>query len=129
MLPLPSVCVCQNANLQSYLYKHPNPKHHGDLISTVRRIENAEEQIERAEKDCLQLLEEAKLQPCAIISSTGSSCNGTWLTSAIETLTNNNITRKHFSELVIASLKNGLGKGYNLMLCGPTNCAKSYAFN
>jgi len=113
-------------DLLKYLYKHPNSKQHCDLISTVWSIEEAEQEIKRNKKERIELLIETKDQPCAINSATGASCNGSWLRSALETLTNNNIDRKHFSELVKNSLRHGRGKGRNLLICGPTNCAKSF---
>ena len=113
-------------DLQSYLYKHPQQKSHVELISLVWNIENAPEKIARNKKSRLEILAEAKAQPCAIHEETGVPCNGEWLKCALETLQRNNISRKLFSELVMKSLKFGRGKGKNLMITGPTNCAKSF---
>lgn len=113
-------------DLQAYLYKRPNSKQHADLISTVWNIEEAGFELEREKKSRLEILGEAKLKPCDIDIETGEECNGSWLASALETLSHNEITRKHFSELVLKNLVHGRGKGRNLMICGPTNCAKSF---
>ena len=112
-------------DLQSYLYNRPNQKHHVDLIATVWKIEESEAEIHRENKSRLLILQEAKSKPCAM-GSNDQSCNRSWLHAAIETLRRNSITRNHFSKLVLNSLEHGRGKGRNLMICGPTNCAKSF---
>ena len=55
-------------------------------------------------------------------------CNGEWLTLAIETLTNNGITREEFSTAMITSLQNGRKKGTNILIKGEANCGKSFLF-
>ena len=113
-------------DLQGYLYKRPNAKQHCDLIATVWNIEQAEPEIRRKNKSRLEILNEAKLQACDVDPVTKESCNGLWLRCALETLDHNNVTRKHFARLVLNNLEHGRGKGRNLMICGPTNCAKSF---
>ena len=113
-------------DLQSYLYKHPNSKQHSDLVATVWNIEKAGSLIQRENKSRLEILREAKVKPCDNDAVTGAGCNGLWLLSALETLRNNNINRKDFSEMVMENLVHGRGKGRNIMICGPTNCAKSF---
>ena len=111
-------------DLQSYLYKHPNPKSHTDLITTVWRIENSEETLDRDNKTRLEILQEAKLKGCS--EEGEKKCAGSWFKAAVETLENNGIEQKRFSGLVLNSIINGRGKGRNVMICGPTNCAKSF---
>ena len=113
-------------DLKIYLHNHPTAKHHTDLITTVWRIEESLNDMNREKKDRLQILEEAMAQPCAIDVASGNSCGGAWLESALETLSNNGIDRERFSKIIKNSLKYGRGKGRNLMICGPTNCAKSF---
>ena len=79
----------------------------------------------RNQKERLEILRDTMSNACAVNNATGKSCNGLWLQSALETLQNNNISWSYFSELV-NSLKHGRGKVRNLMICGPTNCAKSF---
>ena len=113
-------------DLQNFLYKRPNAKQHADLISTVWSIEESEADLLREQKSRMEILEEAKLQPCDSDSSTGKPCNGSWLQAALETLSHNKISRNEFSSIIVKNLKEGRGKGCNVMICGPTNCAKSF---
>ena len=89
-------------------------------------IEEAEKEIRRNQKERLEILCDTMSNACGVNNATGKSRNGLWLQSALETIQNNNISRSYFSELVVNSLKHGRGKGRNLMICGPTNCAKSF---
>ena len=68
----------------------------------------------------MEILSEAAQQPCA------AGCNGSWFEATQQTLDYNEITRKRFAKLVINTLVHGRGKGRNLMIIGPTNCAKSF---
>lgn len=115
-------------DLQHFLYKRPNAKQLADLISTVWSIEEADLELSRERKSRLDILREAKVQPCAVETDSGKTlrCDGSWLPAALNTLHKNNVSRKHFSNLVLTCLKYGRGKGRNLMICGPSNCAKSF---
>ena len=74
----------------------------------------------------MELLKDAKNQPCRIDTETGLECNGSWLEAALDVLQNNNIERKFFSDLIKNALQFGRGKGNNIMIIGQTNCAKSF---
>ena len=56
------------------------------------------------------------------------TCEGEWLACAIEVLALNKIERNTFTFAVRDSLVNGRGKYRNVMLVGPTNCAKTFMF-
>ena len=86
----------------------------------------SEGEIKRSEKSRLEILREAKLKPCDTDAELGIQCNGSWLACALETLRHNKIDRKEFSNFVLHNLEHGRGKGKNIMICGPTNCAKSF---
>ena len=74
--------------------------------------------------DRVQRLDEARSTPC--VSFGGYVCAGQWLEAALETLQRNGFTRQQFAEAVLVCLRHGRGKGRNLYLCGPTNCAKTF---
>ena len=114
-------------DLLKYLYNRPNKRLHADLVSTVWSIEDAEAEIDRKHKTRLEILSEFLSEPCAV-DEEGRRCEGSWYKAALETLSKNDIAVDRFSTLVKANLKYGRGKGRNLMICGPTNCAKSFLF-
>ena len=66
------------------------------------------------------------MKPCDTDVELGIQGNGSWLACVLETLSHNNIDRKEFSNLVLHNLEHGRGKGKNIMIYGPTNCAKSF---
>ena len=80
----------------------------------------------RNQKERLEILHETMSNACAVNNAIGKLCNGLWLQSALEILQNNNISQTYVSELVVKSLKHGRGKGRNLMICHPTNYAKTF---
>ena len=80
--------------------------------------------MSREKKTKIEILQEAKNWPCA--EAGALVCNQTWLKAALETLSNNEVSRKTFADLVLNNLTLGRGKGRNLMICGPANCAKSF---
>ena len=53
-------------------------------------------------------------------------CEGTWLQSAIEVLTNNQIHPVVFAHSLRKLLENGRGKFRNIMVVGPPNCGKTF---
>ena len=113
-------------DLIAYLYKRPNAKQQTDLIDTVWAIENSEIEIKHCEKSRLEILREAKLKSCDTDAELGIQWNGSWLGRVLETLRHNNIDRKEFSNIVLHILEYSQGKGKNIMICGLTNCAKSF---
>jgi len=113
-------------DLLGYLYDKPNLKHHADILATVERVKTSRQRLERKKKSALEIIEEAKDLPCEVDPVTNAPCDGLFLTSALEVLAHNNITRKRFSDLVLNTLKFGRGKGRNLMIIGKTNCAKTF---
>lgn len=113
-------------DLKHFLQKHPNQKYIQDILTTNWSIETATSDLDREKKTRLELLHECLNLECNVEEESGKVCEGSWLVAALETLKNQNVQRKLFSELVIKSLQNGRGKGSNLMIVGPTNCAKSF---
>ena len=71
-------------------------------------------------------LNDSKLKPCDTDAKLGIQSIGSWLACALETLRYNNIDRKEFSNIALHSLEHSRGKGKNIMICGTTNCAKSF---
>ena len=66
------------------------------------------------------------MKPCDTDAKLGIQSNGSWLACTLETLRHNNIDPKEFSNIVLNKLERGRGKGKNIMICGPTNCAKLF---
>lgn len=113
------------ADLHKWMLSH-NPRYRQDLINTTWLLETAESTMERSKKSRLDLLMEAKSRECSVDQQKGLKCEGTWLKAALEVLEYNNIDRLQFSNLIKNALIYGRGKGNNIMLVGPTNCAKSF---
>lgn len=113
-------------DLRGYLYRHPNQTYLGQLISTVVGIEVSEEDSIRENLSRLEILNQAKQQQCAQHPVTRAPCDGLWLQSALEVLEKNRIPRRRFARIILNSLFYGRCKGRNVMICGETNCAKSF---
>ena len=109
-------------DLAEFLFNR-TPRAVADILQTAWEIEGAQESLERSKKTRLELLLEAKSRPCV------EGCNGTWLICAHEILDNNGISRQFFCNVVKELLTKGRGKYRNLMIIGPTNCAKSFLVN
>ena len=112
-------------DLQHWFLSHPSPKKRSEILSSIWMLEDSTHDAKRAEKTLMVLLEEAMLGEHSKDKS-GRACDGSWLSAALEILSLNNISRDYFSQRVVKALRNGRGKGYNMMICGPTNCAKSF---
>eukprot|EP00111_Clytia_hemisphaerica_P012115 TCONS_00035585-protein len=113
-------------DLRGYLYTHPDQSFMTKQISTVVGIELVEDEAIRDNMSRLDILRQAKDGECAKHPVTRELCNGLWLSSALEVLRLNDISRGRFTELVLNALWYGRSKGYNLMICGKSNCAKSF---
>lgn len=113
-------------DLRGYLYTHPDQSFMTKQISTVVGIEVVEDETIRDNMSRLEILRQAKDGECAKHPVTRELCNGLWLSSALEVLRLNDISRARFTELVLNALWYGRSKGYNLMICGKSNCAKSF---
>lgn len=113
-------------DLRGYLYRHPNQTYLGHLISTVVGIEVSEEESIRENLSRLEILNQAKREQCVQHPVTKAPCDGLWLQSALEVLEKNGISRRRFARIILNSLFYGRCKGRNVMICGETNCAKSF---
>ena len=113
-------------DLQRWLLSHPSPKSRNDFLSTVWLMQDAVEESSRSNKTLIQLLEECLGAEHSTCARTGNVCDGSWLPAALEVLSLNNISREYFSQRVLKALRNGRGKGNNMMICGPSNAAKSF---
>ena len=91
------------------------------LVFTL--IENSQETLQRQKKSQLQLLYDSLHQECI------PDCHGRWVTCAKEVLSRNDISVSGFAQSVRTLLEKGRGKHYNIMLIGPTNCAKTFLLN
>ena len=112
--------------LKAFLQSHPNPKYIQDVLWTNWSIESSVDDMKRGERTRMEILRECLDEPCAKDPNTGHECRGSWLEAALQTLNNNNIEPYEFSDLIKDALRHGQGKGHNVMICGPTNCAKSF---
>ena len=74
---------------------------------------------EPVRKSKIDILREALDKPCS-----SDTCR--WLPAALEVLERNNIARAEWARIVTDNLKYGRAKGFNLMVVGPTNSAKTF---
>jgi hypothetical protein len=91
-----------------------------DIITRAWDIENSLSGKERRSKSLITILAEASEGECV------NGCNGRWLELANETLTNNRINPYVFADAIRVALKEGRGKGFNVMIKGKGNCAKTF---
>ena len=91
-----------------------------ELINTAWKTEDAIDKVERAKKSLMELLREAKEAPHK------ETCNGQWLEAATEVLQLNAVDVSQFAADIRDLLTHGRGKGRNIMICGESNCAKSF---
>lgn len=115
-------------DLHRWVMNHPNVKSRQDILETAWRMVNADKDIERENKCRMDILREVQKSIHRTDPDTGVTCEGTWLTAALEILDLNNISVPHFCNAIRTALKKGRGKGRNLMIIGETNCAKSFMF-
>ena len=100
-----------------------NEKKVNEIISTTWELYFAKETMKRALQSRMDILTECLSEEC------GESCNGVWLSSAKDVLTNNSIPLKAFSYAVKDLLNHGRRKYKNIMIVGPANCAKTFLLN
>lgn len=91
-----------------------------EVIATAWDLIKAKEKLCRAQKTRIQLLVEAKGSECV------EGCSGEWLKCAREVLLKNGIFASYFGDSIRELLEKGRGKYRNIMIIGPTNCAKTF---
>lgn len=91
-----------------------------EILTTTWEVERAPEDLQRSQKQRMQLLEEAREEPCRC------QPEGAWHDLAKEVLVNNFIGHHAFSKSVIDLLQQGRGKQRNILLTGPANCGKTF---
>ena len=94
-----------------------------EFLQTAWDMENSQETPQRQKKSQLRLLYDSLHQECV------PDCHGQWVTCAKEVLSRNNISVSGFAQSVRTLLEKGRGKHRNIMLIGPTNCAKTFLLN
>ena len=94
-----------------------------EVLQTAWDMENSQETLQRQKKSRLQLLYDSLHQECV------PDCHGRWVTCAKEVLSRNDISVSGFAQSVRSLLEKGRGKHRNIMLIGPTNCAKTFLLN
>ena len=99
------------------------PKALSDLMETTWKLHHAPVVANREKMDRMQIIMAQLDQPCI------SGCDGLWMESAWEVLSNNEINIYAFADAMRQCLKNGRKKFNNIMLTGPTNCGKSFLLN
>ena len=108
-------------DLENYIYRNPKEADRQLVIDAAWKVAHAKERRERANKSKMDILREALEMPCP-----GGTDECRWLAAALEVLEQNNKTRAEWAKAVTDNLKYGRGKGFNLMVVGPTNCAKTF---
>ena len=77
---------------------------------------NAQVNLEKSRKTCIQLLDEVKASKCV------ENCEGHWLQCAKEVFAANGIGVMKFANSIFLLLQDGQGKYQNIMLVGPADC-------
>ena len=86
-------------------------------------MRKAQQKLERSQKTCVQILEEAAQGECI------DGCNGQWLACACEVLQQNGIRKETFTKAIKELLEKGRSKFRNVMICGPANTGKTFLLN
>ena len=106
-------------DLSDYVFRKPE-KEIGDTINKAWRMHHACEKAASKRLTRIDLISSFTDAMC--------TCEGEWLACATEVLALNKIERNSFCGAVRNSLVHGRGKYRNVMLVGPTNCAKTFMF-
>jgi len=107
-------------DLKAWVVGHTT-KFVNELIDTTWEMEEAGAELERAKKTRMELLNDVFHGQCA------ESCNNCeWLRCAVSILQSNSINVYVFAAAMRNALKNGRGKGNNVLIVGPANCGKSF---
>ena len=94
-----------------------------ELIELAWKFHTSPEDVIRAGKTRIELLNEAGAQPCSCPLKGHEA--GKWLRNAKETLSNNSIEPDAFGAAILDSLKHGRSKYRNIIVFGPSNCGKT----
>ena len=113
-------------DLQLWLLRHPSSKSRNDMLNTIWMMEDADDLAERNSKSYIELLTEARSWDHSVKEREKKTCDGSWMTAAMDIFSKNNVDPAYFAKRVLRALSNGRGKGFNFMICGPSNCAKSF---
>ena len=89
-----------------------------DFVEEAWRFENAKQIIADEDVDVVKTLHD--------YADTECKCNGLWLWCAKDILLKNDIEYSEFREALFACLKKGRQKHVNILLVGPSNCAKTF---
>ena len=93
------------------------------IIDNTWEIEEAPAVVDNSDTlPRLQVIYNAALQDCP------GTCNGTWLRCAKEVLSLNNYAVTEFSSAMRTLLELGRGKHRNILIIGPSDCAKTFLF-
>ena len=80
----------------------------------------------QARKSCIEVLREALSSEWNVHPKTRAPCAKRWFPAALEVLSKNNFEPISFTRQVVNTLTKERGKGSNLFIVGPANCAKSF---
>jgi hypothetical protein len=112
--------------LANWLMNHPVEKNRLDLIKTVWKMHNSDEQVKRQNTPRLEKLRSYLQVEHASNPVTEIECNGRWLRAALQILESNEIPVQRWQELIQKCLKFGRNKKNNVFLVGERNCGKSF---
>ena len=92
----------------------------GELVSKAWLLKTAPTSLALENISRIEKVRNAAAQNCT------EGCNGSWLQCALEVLTLNGIQPATFAGNIRELLVNGRGKFRNVMIYGPSNCAKTF---
>uniref|UniRef100_A0A7M5V5C8 Uncharacterized protein n=1 Tax=Clytia hemisphaerica TaxID=252671 RepID=A0A7M5V5C8_9CNID len=107
-------------DLKAWVVGH-STKFMNELISTTWEMEEAGAILKRRKKTRMEILYGAFQGPCA------ETCiQHEWLRCAVSILQSNSVKVDVFAAAMRNALKNGRGKGNNVLIVGPSTCGKSF---
>lgn len=92
------------------------------IIDNTWELEEAPEIVESNNVPRMDVIKNNALGNCA------GDCDGLWLKCAKEVLNQNDVCVKEFSKAMRKLIQEGRGKHRNILVIGPSNCAKTFLF-
>ena len=107
--------------LMEYISNTPERKYK-EIIAKVWKAKEARSKLRRRETSRMDKIAAALLEPCIPDCGTDEK----WLEMAREVLRKNGVNAYTFAEAVRRLLREGRSKGNNILITGPSDCAKTF---
>ena len=108
-------------DLATFLFTR-SEKSLSELIAKTWLLKTASKEMQKSTVTRIAMIEKCAQENCV------DGCKGNWFESALQVLQYNNISSANFAKSLYDLLEKGRGKHRNMMLIGPSNCAKTFMF-